>query len=119
MSNEITEIFGEAISTYTSEQATEDGILIKVDHPVINFITHTVFEQCIEPFIEASVVTDRSLADKPNFEIIEVGAKKLAISLNITKDEKGRPLKNLSGNLWIVQLRQQERREERITFTRI
>ena len=95
MCNELTDIFGEVISTYTSEQATEDGILIKVDHPAINYITHTVFERCIEPFIESSVVTDRSSADKPNFEIIEIGAKKLALSLNITEEEKGKAAEKL------------------------
>jgi type I site-specific restriction endonuclease len=53
--DEITEFFGEPISVYTSEQAEADGILIKTGHPLINYITHTVFERCIEPFVTEDI----------------------------------------------------------------
>jgi len=35
----ITEFFGETISTYTSDQATEDGILYSVKHQIISYVT--------------------------------------------------------------------------------
>lgn len=48
MNNE-SDFFGEVISSYTSEQAESDGLLIKTGNKAINYITHTVFERCIEP----------------------------------------------------------------------
>lgn len=48
----ITDIFGEPIYTYTSEQAEEDGFLARVaGSKHINFLTDSVFVNCIEPFI--------------------------------------------------------------------
>lgn len=53
--DEVTEFFGEPISIYTSAEAQGDGVLIAIDHPlintVINYITRTVFTECIEPFV--------------------------------------------------------------------
>jgi hypothetical protein len=48
--DEITEFFGEVISSYTSEQAEADGILVATGNPVINYVTRTVWDKCIEPF---------------------------------------------------------------------
>lgn len=53
--DEITEFFGEPISVYTSNQAEEDGILVSTGHPLINYITHTVFERCIKPLITEDI----------------------------------------------------------------
>lgn len=50
MADEITEFFGEPISTYTSEQAVEDGFLVETKHPIINYMTAHVFRECIESF---------------------------------------------------------------------
>jgi hypothetical protein len=74
--NDITFFFGEPISIYTSSQAEEDGILVATGHPLINYITRTVYERCIEPFIEASVMTKLSLANKPMDDISEADKKK-------------------------------------------
>jgi hypothetical protein len=46
--DDITEFFGEPISTYTSEQAEQDGILVATGNPAINYVTATVFHRCIE-----------------------------------------------------------------------
>lgn len=48
--SKIDEFFGEVISAYTSEQAEADGVLIKTDNPIINYVTRTVYSKCIEPF---------------------------------------------------------------------
>lgn len=48
--NDLIEFFGEPISVYTSSQAEEDGILVATGHPLINYITRTVYERCIAPF---------------------------------------------------------------------
>jgi len=97
--NDITDFFGEPISVYTSEQAESDGILIKVEHPQINYITHTVMETCIEPFIEPLIITDRSLSNKPSFEVVDVGEKSFAIPFEITEQEKAKAVKKLIGKL--------------------
>lgn len=96
---DITSFFGEPISVYTSEQATEDGILIKTDNKIINYITHTVYSKCIEPFIEASVMTKRSLSNKPISETIEVGKKSFVVTLKITDAEKKKAEKELLNKL--------------------
>ena len=47
----------EIISKYTSEQATEDGFLVKVDQhgdPCINFFTRRVCELCLLPYAKKS-----------------------------------------------------------------
>lgn len=46
--NDITSFFGEPIST--SSQAEKDGILVATGHPLINYITRTVYERCISLF---------------------------------------------------------------------
>jgi hypothetical protein len=61
--SDITDFFGEPISTYTSEQAEADGILIKTGHPLINYMTHTVYERCIEPFV-TEYIDEASLTKK-------------------------------------------------------
>jgi hypothetical protein len=48
--DELIEFFGEPISVYTSNQAEDDGILVSTGHSLINYITRTVFDRCIEPF---------------------------------------------------------------------
>ncbi len=48
--DDITKFFGEPISTYTSEQAEADGILVATGNSIINFVTRTVWDRCIEPF---------------------------------------------------------------------
>jgi hypothetical protein len=73
--DDLTEIFGSPISVYTSEQATEDGILVKTGHPLINFITATVYSKCVEPFIEPLAMTRLSLANKP-LEVTDADRKK-------------------------------------------
>jgi hypothetical protein len=73
--NDLTEIFGSPISVYTSEMAEADGILIKTDNKIINYITQTVFERCIAPFIEPLAMTRLSLANKP-LEITDADRKK-------------------------------------------
>jgi hypothetical protein len=94
-----TEFWGEPISVYTSEQAESDGILIKVDHPQINYITHTVWETCIEPFIESMVMTDRSLSNKLRFEVVDVGEKSIVMPLKITEQENTKAVEKLIGKL--------------------
>lgn len=74
--DEFTEFWGTPISVYTSVQAEEDGILVATGHPLINYITRTVYDRCIEPFIEASVMTKLSLANKPMDDISEAYKKK-------------------------------------------
>lgn len=87
------------ISVYTSEMAEADGILIKVDHPQINYITHTVMGTCIEPFIEPSIITDRSLSNNLRFEVVDVGEKSFVMPLKITEQEKAEAVKKLIGKL--------------------
>lgn len=86
--DKFTEFWGEPISVYTSNQAEEDGILVSTGHPLINYITHTVFERCIEPFIESSIKTKLSLSNNPVNEIIEVGNKAFVINLKISDADK-------------------------------
>ena len=59
--DEFTEFFGEPISIYSSEMAEADGILISIKHPFINYITHSVFEKCIYPYVMDG---DKSQTDK-------------------------------------------------------
>lgn len=59
--DEFTKFWGEPISVYTSEQAEADGVLIKVEHPQINYITHSVMEECITPFIEDDLADDEKV----------------------------------------------------------
>lgn len=91
--------WGTPISVYTSEMAESDGILIKVDHPQINYITHSVMETCIEPFIEPSIITDRSLSNKLRFEIVDVGERSFVMPVKITEQEKAEAVKKLIGKL--------------------
>jgi hypothetical protein len=79
--------------------AEADGILIKVDHPQINYITYSVWETCIEPFIEPSIITDRSLSNKLRFEVVEVGERSFVMPLKITEQEKAKAVKKLIGKL--------------------
>lgn len=96
---EFKKFWGEPMSIYTSSDAEADGILIKVDHPQINYITHSVFETCIEPFIEPSIITDRSLSNKLRFEVVDVGERSFVIPLKITEQEKAEAVKKLIGKL--------------------
>ena len=48
--DDITAFFGEPISVYTSVQAEQDGILIQTGHKLINYMTRTVYDRCIQPF---------------------------------------------------------------------
>ena len=73
--NDITDFFGESISVYTSKQAEEDGILVATGHLLINYMTHTVFDRCIEPFVtedidEASLT--KKLIEDAIFEIKKI-----------------------------------------------
>lgn len=45
------EIFGKVISTYTADQAEEDGLLIKVKDSDINYMTSAVYFDCIDKFL--------------------------------------------------------------------
>ena len=47
----IKEIFGEPISVYTSDQAEDDGLLIKVKDSDINYMTRAVYFDCIDKFL--------------------------------------------------------------------
>jgi hypothetical protein len=49
--SEAAEIFGNVISAYSSAQAEEDGMLVKVKDDVINYMTNGVWGKCIEPFV--------------------------------------------------------------------
>lgn len=86
--NEKDDFFGDVISSYTSSQAEEDGILIKTDNKIINYITATVYDRCIEPFIESLAMTKLSLANKSTSEIIEVGNKSFIFNMKITDADK-------------------------------
>lgn len=97
--NEVTEFFGEVISRYTSEQGEQDGILVKTDNPIINYITRTVYERCIEPFIEASALTKMSLANKPTMLKTEIGKKELIFNIQIPEAEKKRAERELINKL--------------------
>lgn len=97
--SEVTEIFGAVISKYTSDQAEQDGILIKTDNPIINYVTRTVWDTCIEPFIESSAMTKLSLANKPMSEVIEVGNKSFIVNLKITEAQKKSAAKELLNKL--------------------
>lgn len=97
--DDIISFFGEPLSVYTSEQATEDGILIKTGHPLINYITATVYSKCIEPFIEPLVMTKRSLSNKPISETIEVGKKTFIVNVKITDAETKQAEKELLDKL--------------------
>jgi len=97
--DEFTNFWGEPISVYTSESAEVDGILIKTDNKIINFITATVYSKCIEPFIEPLVMTKRSLSNKPISETIEVGKKSFVVTLKITDAEKKKAEKELLDKL--------------------
>lgn len=90
--NEVTDFFGEPISVYTSDQAEEDGILIKVNNPYINFITRTVFDRCIEPFIDTGVMTERSLKGKDALLILPIGKSEKVVCIEVkpTREEKDR-----------------------------
>jgi hypothetical protein len=59
--DEFTAFWGEPISVYDSKMAEADGILIAVKHPFINYITHSVFESCIYPYVMDG---DKSQTDK-------------------------------------------------------
>lgn len=97
--NDVTDFFGEVISSYSSNQAAEDGILIKTNNLIINFITRTVYEKCIEPFINPSVLTDRSLSGLPFNVPIQIGKKELILEIPITEAEKQRVTKKLLDKL--------------------
>jgi hypothetical protein len=97
--DDITSFFGDPISTYSSEMAEAEGILIKTDNKIINFITATVHSRCIEPFIEPLAMTKLSLANKPTSEIIEVGSKEFIVSLKITDADRKKAEKELIDKL--------------------
>lgn len=112
--NEVTEFFGEVISKYTSDQAEEDGILVKTDNPIINHVTRTVWDKCIEPFIEASAMTKLSLSNKPMSEVIEVGKKSFIVNIKITEEQKKSAAKQLLKKLLdtaIIQIKAQNRED--------
>lgn len=103
--NDITDFFGEVISKYTSDQAEQDGILVKTDNPIINYITHTVLNRCIEPFIESFAMTTKINAGKDAF----VGAV-----LTLTETEKNRARTTLIKKLLdtaITQIKAQNRED--------
>ncbi len=97
--NDVTEYFGEVISKYTSDQAEQDGILIKTDNPYINYVTRNVWEKCIEPFIESAVLTKMSLSNKPMSEVIEVGTIAIIGNIKITEAQKKSAAKELLNKL--------------------
>lgn len=49
--DDIKKIFGEPISVYLSDQAEEDGFLVKVKDSHFNYMTRRVWDECIEPFV--------------------------------------------------------------------
>lgn len=104
--NEVTDFFGEVISKYTSDQAEEDGILVKTDNPIINYVTRTVYERCIEPFIEASALTELSLANKPAMLETAIGDKKLVFNVKIPDELKQRVAKKLLDKLLVTAITQ-------------
>jgi len=75
--NDITDFFGEPISVYTSVQAEADGILVKIDHQLINYITASVFEKCIRPFVKED--GDEKILVKKLIDIAIVEMKKIYI----------------------------------------
>lgn len=88
MNDEVNDFFGEVISSYTSEQGEQDGVLVKTDNPIINYITATVYHECIEPFIETSALTNRVLANKPILPETEIGKIKFVFNFKISEEEK-------------------------------
>lgn len=49
--DDLKELFGDPISVYTSDQAEEDGLLVRIRDNDINYMTRTVFNECIYPFL--------------------------------------------------------------------
>jgi hypothetical protein len=72
--DDLTEFFGEPISVYSSEMAEADGILISIQHPFINYITHSVFEKCIYPYVmdENKDQTDTLVKNLIHLVILEI-----------------------------------------------
>lgn len=97
--DEVTEFFGEPISVYTSDQAEQDGILVKTGNTTINYVTANVYSQCIEPFIESSALTELSLKNKPLMLETDIGDKKLVFQIAIPDEVKQRAAKKLLNKL--------------------
>jgi len=58
--DEIKELFGDVIYEYTSEQAVNDGFLVRIPKAcAINLMTNGVYSQCIEPFVLRDVITQK------------------------------------------------------------
>ena len=49
--DDLKELFGKPISVYTSDQAEDDGWLVKVKDNDINYMTRSVFDECIDKFL--------------------------------------------------------------------
>jgi hypothetical protein len=70
--DEFTEFWGKPISVYTSNQAEEDGLLVSTGHPLINYITHTVFERCIKPFVTEDICEAKLIKELIESAIFEI-----------------------------------------------
>ncbi len=96
--NDFTEFWGEPISVYTSAQAESDGILIKTGNPKINYMTHTVYERLVKPFvsenindaeivkklIEEAIIKIRKIGKPDWFYAVDVRDCRLFVALNET-----------------------------------
>lgn len=47
----VKELFGNPVSVYTSDQAEGDGLLIKIKDDDINYMTKSVYSECIDKFL--------------------------------------------------------------------
>jgi len=47
----VKELFGKPISVYTSDQAEDDGFLVRIKDNDINYMTRSVFDECIDKFL--------------------------------------------------------------------
>jgi len=95
---DLKEIFGEAISVYTSAQAEEDGLLVKTGDRVINYMTRAVYYRMVEakvpepePDVKAKMTAlDIFLIDAKRYAFLRglvIGAKLEVLKI---QKEKGR-----------------------------
>lgn len=59
------DVFGPVISSYTSEEAVMDGVLVKTNDRTISLVTRGVFEKCVMPFTNEDEAT-RLVNDLPS-----------------------------------------------------
>src|SRR2546428_9182491 len=97
MSDQIDEVFGEPISTYTDQQALEDGILVAVPGDGgVNRVTRAVFDHFTES-LGTSPITG-SVADiTPLMDVIRA-------MLKVEPDDGWRTGVHQGKELWLIEL---------------